>query len=132
MGRSAVRKGQRRHALPAQRPPSTRVDAHAKRLHLQSHLLQLLPTQSISLDLALLRRDGSHIQLLLLLGPILLRLRHDRLEHRLLLQRPLPRPGVLSSATLFDGLAQPRLLLAQFLLGLRLDGLDLLTEARSA
>ncbi len=132
MGRGTIRKRHRCHAFPAQRPSSARVDAHSQRFHLQSHLLQLLPPQSVALDLAFLRRDGGHVQLLLLLGPFLLRLRHDHLEHRLLLQRPLPRPGVLASATLLDGLAQPRLVLEEFLLGFLLYGLDLLSEARRA
>ena len=72
---------------------------------------------------ALFRRD----QLLLLLGPILLRLRHYHLEHRLHLQLPLPPPGALASPTLINVLDEPRLLFVQFFLGLCLDSLDLLT-----
>ena len=132
VGGRAIRQRQRQHALPAQRPASPRVDAHARRLYLQSHLLQPFPPQSVALVLAFLRGDGEIVQLLLLLGPLVLRHRHDPLELQFLLQRPLLRPVVLASATLLDGLAQPRLLLLQFLLGLRLDVLDLIAQARGA
>mmetsp|Transcript_1986 Transcript_1986/g.3728 ORF Transcript_1986/g.3728 Transcript_1986/m.3728 type:complete len:288 (-) Transcript_1986:642-1505(-) len=122
----------RHHSLATQRLPRTSANAHSRRFHLEPHLFETFPPQSIPLILSALRRHRHVQNFRLLFGPLALRLGQNAFQLGLLFQCPFPTAIVLASPSFLERCMQACLLFGLDLFGLGFDILDLFAESGGA
>lgn len=119
-------------AVGAEGATGAAPDADRDALALEAHHLDPLATDAVALVLAGLTAHGLFVELLLLLGPLVLRLGLDLLEQLLLLESARLRSIVLATAALLEDLDDLEVVLGPGVHGLLLDLLDALPEAGGA
>ena len=119
-------------AVGAEGATGTAPDADRDALALEAHHLDPLATDAVALVLPGLAAHGLFVELLLILGPLVLRLGLDLLEHLLLLESARLRSIVLATAALLEDLDDLEVVLGPGVHGLLLDLLDALPEAGGA